>query len=118
MKLIAIYIRVNGNILSRLCNILVLMVFSLLLLCCNADENDKSTPEEDVEVARFDELSFDPYYLDASSSQETPLLLKAEFSECGEFGGHSEELQIYSTGLNKFHAKYLRYGLEFGPPPV
>ena len=117
MRLIAIYIHVYGNVFTRLCHTLVLLVFSVLLLCCNTDKNDKSTPEEGVQVARFDELSFDPYYLDASSSQETPLLLKAKFSECGEFGGHAEELQIYFTGLNKYSAKYLRYGLEFGPPP-
>ena len=65
MRLIAMYIHVNGNVFTRLCHTLVLLVFSVLLLCCNTDKNDKSTPEEGVQVARFDELSFDPYYLDA-----------------------------------------------------
>ncbi len=117
MKLIAVNIHVYQSILTGLCSTSVLLVISLLLVCCNIDASDKSPSEEKVDVSRFDELSFDPDYLRASSSQETLLFLKAKFSECGEFGGHSEELQIHSIGLNGFHAKYSRYGLECDPPP-
>ena len=89
----------------------------LLISCSSRERLSTSVRTDDNELSKLQDIFFDPVRLGAYNNQTTPLVISAKFSECGEFGGHSEKLQIYATARSSFQARYLRYELDCAPPP-
>ncbi|ESU21264.1 hypothetical protein FCR2A7T_06920 [Flavobacterium cauense R2A-7] len=87
---------------------LIFIIISLLLLSCDSKEGTqhiKNNPSES-EVIFFREN--DP----AGFTSDMKLTLKAEFDECGEWGGHKEEMVIYIKPKKGFHLDYRKFSVN------
>lgn len=72
----------------------------LFALACNKKQEKISNTE-----IEGDSVFFDPINLGSSGSKEN-LEINSFFSECGEWGGHSEKMIIYATRNEQFYLNY------------
>jgi len=70
------------------------MLVLFLIISCSKKEEDKKVVVNNKSVIFFDPLSLGASGVDAN------LKISAYFSECGEWGGHQEELRIFSKEGN------------------
>lgn len=82
------------KILNKL---LILVLISTLL-------DSSCTNERTESINKF----FDEFDLGAGGSN-TKLIIKATFSECGEWGGHNENMEIYAKEDKEFYLDYKKY---------
>lgn len=73
--------------------------FSVIVGCLSCNEGKRSIAQA-TKVSFFDPMMF------GAANHAGRLSIKAQFSECGEWGGHKEEVIIYADSLERFHADY------------
>ncbi|WP_289661364.1 hypothetical protein [Flavobacterium panacagri] len=72
----------------------ILLCFLLVSLSCSKKEESTQTQLKDKSIDFFDPITL------GSSGGDNNLKISAFFSECGEWGGHSEELKIFTKKKN------------------
>jgi hypothetical protein len=80
-------------------------LFILLALSVSCQKKAKKEPIPKVKENTID--FFEPADLGAFGSG-TRLIIYAGFDECGEWGGHEENFEIFSKEDKQFYAKYTR----------
>jgi hypothetical protein len=86
------------------------LIWGILLLCLNSCiEKDKNGVNSVSKTIPF----FDPVTL-GSSGVDASLNITATFSECGEWGGHRENLRIYVKPSDKknYYLDYLKTNIN------
>lgn len=72
---------------------------------CNKKINE-SIIQRNNNIGFFDPIIFD------SEGLNVTLNLSAQFSECGEFGGHKELMKIYTNQKKEFYLDYKKFGID------
>ena len=75
--------------------------FLICLICLFTSCNQKNKNIEQITSTPF----FDPFELGAFTHNNN-LIIEARFSECGEWGGHSEKITIYADSTMNIYAQY------------
>jgi hypothetical protein len=76
-----------------------LFFFPIIVSCLSCKQLTPAV-ERVTEVTFFDPMEF------GAVNSEGRLSIEARFSECGEWGGHKEEIVIYADSSETFHADY------------
>jgi hypothetical protein len=77
----------------------ILFFFSVIVGCLSCKEGTRST-RQNTNISFFDPMEF------GATNPAGRLSIEARFSECGEWGGHKEEVIIYADSTERFHADY------------
>ncbi|TDO95610.1 hypothetical protein [Flavobacterium sp. 245] len=80
----------------------ILIVLLLLMISCDKKQEGEKVALKNKTVVFFDPLSLGASGVDAN------LKITAYFSECGEWGGHHEDLKIFSKEGN-YKDQFLNY---------
>jgi hypothetical protein len=98
--------------------LLIGLCFTFLFACNSSTTSDKQVDK----INEYSKTFFDEADLGAFGS-DTKLFLNAEFSECGEWGGHKEKMVIYAKSDKEFYLSYQKYkvncdsiGAYYGTP--
>lgn len=80
----------------------LLFLISCLLACFEACKQSPKTTKQNTPVNFFDPIEY---------GKDIPgkLSIETRFSECGEWGGHKEEISVYADSNKVFRADYRVY---------
>ncbi len=84
-------------------NLISILVIFLIILNSCADKNSEMKIESSTDKFIF----FEPADLGAFGSK-TRLIIYVKFDECGEWGGHEENFEVFSKRDKQFYVKYKR----------
>jgi hypothetical protein len=75
-----------------------ILLFLIIIICSNC--NDQAPSKKDTDVNFFDPMLY------GAINHSGGLSIETRFSECGEWGGHKEEVLVYADSTQRFHADY------------
>lgn len=76
------------------------LFFFLILVSCSNCKERRLAIKPNADVVFFDPMEF------GAINNGGKLSIEAEFSECGEWGGHKEQIIVFADSSKKFHANY------------
>lgn len=76
------------------------LFFFLILVGCSNCKEPRPAVKPNTEVDFFDPMEF------GTINNGGRLSIEAKFSECGEWGGHKEEIIVFADSSKTFHAGY------------
>lgn len=91
----------------------IIILFTLLLLGCSSKK--KSLKKYDLLIKMVEKMPEKKNPLGFLFQGDT-LHLTAKFSECGEFGGHKEKIQIYRNYKKEYFAKFTKDSIDLDCP--
>jgi hypothetical protein len=77
--------------------------FTILLLSCNLTLNPKYATTKNRDQPFFDALTLERF------NKSNSFMISAGFCECGEWGGHDEEVKIFADSNSILYANHLVY---------
>lgn len=76
------------------------LFFFSIIISYSSCKDSTAVVEPNTEVSFFDPMKF------GAINNEMRLSIEARFSECGEWGGHKEEIIVFADSSKTFHADY------------